>query len=43
MEKDWSNEIIQGTPFCKCGTLMVCLDGVNFICPNPECNNKEKK
>lgn len=32
--------IIQGQPFCdRCGQIMVCLDGVNFICNNPDCED----
>ena len=34
------NGIIQGCPFCDCGTLMVCLNGYSFTCPNPDCHKK---
>ena len=38
-EEDTGTGIIQGTPFCDCGALMVCLDGVELICP--VCEKKE--
>lgn len=37
-----NTDIIAGCPFCDCGTLMVCLDGYSFICPNPECFKKSR-
>ena len=38
------SDIIQGTPFCdKCCEIMICLDGVEFICNNPECSQSKTK
>lgn len=31
--------MISGTPQCKhCTQLMICLNGTDFVCNNPECD-----